>query len=275
MASSDERPIAFISGAAGGIGTDAANMLAQRGYRLWLTGRNEATLGALASQFENPLFSLSDLADPDQLEALCMEIESSPAPIAVGLVNAGIVTPGSYLSLSRQQIDSQLDVNLRAAMHLSHALAKRMLAAGSGHLINVVSQAAFVSLKDSVTYSATKFGQRGFILGLAEELHDKGVKVSGIYPGAIDTPMLETEARSGGSLLNFMSPPHPTAIVVDAIAKALDEGKEHYIVPKSDTLLLQVMNAFPSMLRKRYPKWEDAGRKGREAYLRKIAARGH
>jgi short-subunit dehydrogenase len=266
----EKRPIAFISGALGGVGAAAAAYFHGQGYRLWLTARNYEKLAEFSSDFSDPILTVSDLENPEELEALCLEIENSAEPPRVALVNAGVVVPGSIVSMSRRQLDQQLNVNLRAAMHVSHAMAKRMLREASGHIVNVISAAAFISLKESVAYSATKFGQRGFVIGLAEELHGTGVHVTGLYPGAIDTPMLETEARNGGSALNFMSDPITTADVIEVLDQALREKKEHYIIPKRDALTCKIINAFPGLMRKKYPEWEREGEKGRKRYLDRI-----
>lgn len=265
-----QRPIALISGAAGGIGADAARYFHEKGYRLWLTGRKKEKLDQLAAEFSEPILSIADLGIPEQLEALCQEIEDSVLPIDVAVINAGIIITGPIVSSSRGDFDQQIDVNLRAAIHMNHAVARRMLRQRSGHIVNIVSSAAFVSLKGSVAYSATKAGQRSFVIGLAEELHGTGVNITGIYPGAIDTPMLEAEARGGGSPMNFISDPAPTSGVIAVLDKALREKKEHYIFPKGDTFTCLLMNAFPRMMRKMYPKLEKRGEEGRLRYLQRI-----
>ena len=273
MASGDRRPIAFVSGCLGGIGADAVRYFHGKGYRLWLTARNRDKLEEFAAEFDKPILSVADLAVAPQLEALCQEIEGSAEPLSVALINAGVIVPGPVVSLSRADFDQQIDVNLRAAMHLNHAVARRMLKEKFGHIINIVSSGAFVSLRASVAYSATKFGQRGFLIGLADELQGTGVHVTGIYPGAIDTPMLEAEARHGGSVMNFVNEPSPTSEVVKVIDRALREKKEHYIFPKGDTLVCLLANVFPSFARRLYPKLEARGERGRQRYLKKIESR--
>jgi len=67
-----------------------------------------------------------------------------------------------------------------------------------------------LALPTSATYSAAKAGLRAFFAALNAELHSSGVHVSGIYPSAVDTPMLRHEATDGGSPLNFVGTVQPS-----------------------------------------------------------------
>ncbi|MCL6281974.1 SDR family oxidoreductase [Ruegeria sp. 2012CJ41-6] len=262
--------IAFITGATGGIGQAAAAHFHDSGYRLWLCGRDETILGELAARYPTARISKSDLADPHSLEALCAEVAASSERISVGLVNAGIVKPGHAVDLERAEICRHLDINLRAATHLSQALAQHMKQHGDGHIIGTQSAASFVALPGSAAYTASKFGIRGYYLSLAEELRAHGIAVTSIYPNAIDTPMLRYEAANGGSALNFLSTPSTTDDVVAALKRAQKGKKLEYFVPRSDVVTARLLTAFPGLMRLLYPTLNRMGEKGRQKFLKQI-----
>ncbi|WP_377188232.1 SDR family NAD(P)-dependent oxidoreductase [Ruegeria meonggei] len=262
--------IAFITGATGGIGMAAAAHFHDGGYKLWLCGRDERVLAELSELYPTAIISKSDLSDSKALEALCTEIANSSERIAVGLVNAGIIQPGHAVDLERSAICQHLDINLRAAAHLSQALAQHMKKNGDGHIIGTQSAASFVALPGSAAYAASKFGIRGYYLSLAEELRAHGVSVSSIYPNAIDTPMLRYEAANGGSALNFLSTPSTTDDVVAVLKRAQKGKKLEYFVPRSDVVTARLLTGFPGLMRVLYPMLNRMGEKGRQKFIAKI-----
>ncbi|MEM8785316.1 MAG: SDR family NAD(P)-dependent oxidoreductase, partial [Pseudomonadota bacterium] len=211
----------------------------------------------------------ADLTDRSALEDLCAALEGADTPPAVAFVNAGIIEPGPSIDLPRASIDRHIDINLRAAAHLNHALARAMVAAGGGHIISTLSAAAMVALPDSAAYSASKFGLRGYLISLAEEVRDKGVTISCLYPNAIDTPMLRYEALHGGSVLNFLTPPLATDEVIKALAKAQKSKRLEYFIPPGDGWSNRLVTSFPGLVRRLYPALLKRGEKGRRHFIEK------
>ena len=122
------------------------------------------------------------------------------------------------MSLTPEQIDRMLDVNLRAPITLARALAPVMSARGRGHMVFISSLSGKVASPASSIYSATKFGLRGFALGLRADLQPAGVGVSVIAPGFInDAGMF---AKAGVKLppgVGTRSPQDVAAAVIKAI----------------------------------------------------------
>ena len=90
-----------------------------------------------------------------------------------------------YDSFSGDEVDRALDVNLRAPLHLARELAGPMVQRGSGHLVFISSLSGKTASPGSSLYSATKFGMRGYALGLREDLVGTGVGVTTVFPGFI------------------------------------------------------------------------------------------
>jgi short-subunit dehydrogenase len=124
------------------------------------------------------------------------------------------------LEYTEEQIDRALDVNLRAPIMLTRALAPAMVRRGSGHLVFISSMAGKAGAPGSSLYSATKFGLRGFALCLREDLRAAGVGVSLVLPGFIsDAGMF---ADSGAKLppgIRTRTPEQVAAAVIKVIER--------------------------------------------------------
>jgi short-subunit dehydrogenase len=174
---------ALLTGATGGLGRAIALALAQRGARLALSGRKAEALEALAAELPGEGHSVlpSDLAEPDAAEALAAAAGSVDLLVA----NAGLPGAGRMEDFSAEEVKRALRVNLEAPMVLAQALYPAMLAQGSGQLVFVASLSGKAPSPHSSIYNATKFGLRGFALGLRADLNPQGVGVSIVSPGFI------------------------------------------------------------------------------------------
>ncbi len=179
-----------MTGATGGIGAAIARAFAERGASLVLSGRRADVLGPLASEVGGRavVCDLSDRADLDRLLADAGEVD-------VLVANAANPASGTLTDLRQDQIDRMLEVNLRAPIALARALAPAMVARGNGHMVFISSLAGKVASPASSIYSATKFGLRGFALGLREDLRPHGVGVSVVLPGFIRDAGMFAEAN--------------------------------------------------------------------------------
>ena len=170
----------LLTGATGGIGHATARALAARGVSLVLSGRRTSVLESLAAEVSGRTLA-ADLSDPAALEGLL----DRAGEIDVLVANAALPGSGRLHDFTIQQIDAALAVNLRAPIALAHALAPRLVARGSGHLVFVSSLAGKAATPGSSIYSATKFGLRGFSASLHAELGPQGVGVSCVLPGFV------------------------------------------------------------------------------------------
>lgn len=170
----------LLTGATGGIGHAIARALTARGARVLLTGRRADLLEPLAAETGGRAIPC-DLSDPAEVARLADEA----ADVDVLVANAALPASGHLHSFSQAEIDRALQVNLHAPIMLSRRLSESMAARGEGHIVLVSSMAGKSAAVGSSIYSATKFGLRGFGLGLREDLRRQGVGVSVIYPGFI------------------------------------------------------------------------------------------
>jgi short-subunit dehydrogenase len=205
----------LLTGATGGLGQAIARALHARGAQLILTGRRIDVLGPLASTLGARTLSV-DLSDPGELERLVSEVGEMDILVA----NAALPGSGPLRSFTVEEIDRALEVNLRAPIVLTHALAPAMVKRGHGHLVFVSSLSGKAASPDASIYDATKFGLRGFATAMRGELHDSGVGVSTIFPGFIREAGMFAEAKvSLPAGVGTRAPRHVAEAVVRAIER--------------------------------------------------------
>jgi short-subunit dehydrogenase len=205
----------LLTGATGGLGQAIARGLAERGASLILTGRRADVLEPLAAEIGGQAV-VSDLAQPDAVDALLADAGDVDALVA----NAALPGSGPVLEYSVDEIDRALAVNLRAPIMLARALGERMVARGSGQLVFVSSLSGKAASPGAGIYCATKFGLRGFALGLREDLIGTGVGVSIVYPGFIRGAGMFAESDT--KLPPFVGTKSP-----EDVAKAVAGAIEH------------------------------------------------
>lgn len=260
---------ALVTGAAGGIGLEVAQRLATRGYRILAAERDDA-LAAQAVQAigADAVPVACDLADDEAVAALCERIEKDWGhDLEICFLNAGIIIPGDVLDTTPQQVDLQLRIMLGSTIKLARSAAAVLTVRGRGHVVATVSQGAVLALPGSATYSAAKAGLRAFLAALHLELRGTGVTVGGVYPSAVDTPMLQYEATHGGSLLNFVGTVSSVSDVADAVDKVMRTGRVEVFLPVSDGLAARLLQFAPRLVPLLLPFADRIGEKGRQRYL--------
>jgi short-subunit dehydrogenase len=209
----------LLTGATGGIGHAIARALAARDARLVLTGRREEVLVPLAVELSARSVAC-DLARPEEVDRLLGEVGNADVLVA----NAALPASGELSSFSVEEIDRALAVNLRAPIVLARALSAGMVARGAGHLVFVSSISGKTASAGSSIYSATKYGLRGFALGLREDLRGAGVGVSTVFPGFVsDAGMFhDADVRLPGYVAT-RTPDQVAAAVLRAIERNRSE----------------------------------------------------
>ena len=173
----------LLSGATGGLGRAIAAALAGKGATLVLSSRKADALDELAGELpgNGHRTVVADLAEQDAAQRLAADA----GPVDVLVANAGLPGTGRLDDFSQEELGRVLHVNLEAPIRLTRELVPAMQERGSGHLVYVTSLAGKAISPRASLYSATKFGLRGFALGLREDLWKRGVGVSLVTPGFV------------------------------------------------------------------------------------------
>jgi len=234
---------ALLTGATGGLGRAIAKALAGRGATLVLSGRKAEALEALAAELagEGHRVAPSDLAEPGAAEKLAAEA----GEVDVLVANAGLPGTGRLPDFATEQLTGTLRVNLEAPMLLARALEPGMLEKGSGHMVFVASLSGKSATPLSSVYNATKFGLRGFALGLRADLDPLGIGVSIVSPGTIREAGMY--ADSGADPIPGLGTGSPQQ-VAGAVVRAIEQNKvEVTVAPVQQRLLAHFALASPGI----------------------------
>ena len=211
----------LVTGGGSGIGLAAARMLLDEGARVAITGRNEEKLRRAAEELkagERLMYHAADVADLGQVEVLVQEVTRRLGRIDILVNNAGLnIKERAFRELTPENWHLLLGANLHGAYYCMRAVLPRMRERRDGLIININS----ISGKRSnplggLAYNAAKFGLRGLAMGLAAEEKDNGIRVCNIYPGEVNTPILEVRPTPVGEerRRNMLQPEDVAAAVL-------------------------------------------------------------
>ena len=240
---------ALITGASGGLGEAFAEELAGRGSHLVLVGRSEQKLQALAQRLERQsnittTVLTADLASANEVDQLISNLKTRRIEVDLLINNAGFGVFQKFLETPLARQIEEIDVNVRAVVTLTHALAPAMVARKKGGVINISSSAGFQPLAGANVYAASKSFVLLFSEALARELAATGVRVLAVCPGPIATGFFAD--KKPDLTRNEMDNPKE---IVEEVLRAFDRGKR-VLVPGKLSVRLGAFSArlFPRSL---------------------------
>jgi NAD(P)-dependent dehydrogenase (short-subunit alcohol dehydrogenase family) len=192
-----EYQTALITGAGSGMGRAIAVTLARAGVRVALVGRDrtklEQTRSELAGAGASAVVEPCDVTDRDQVRAMVDRVLGAFGSIDILVCNAGInVRRRALDELDPADWDRQIATNLTGAYNLVHFVLPSMRQRRRGLVIQINSVSGLrASVLGGAAYSASKFGQAALGLCLAREERERGIRSSVIYPGEVNTPILD------------------------------------------------------------------------------------
>lgn len=192
--------VCLVTGGGSGIGLAIARAFLDEGARVAIAGRDEAKLRHAALRLaggDRLLHAAMDVAVPDQVEAAVRQVRERWGAIEILVNNAGLnLRQRSVRELNPQSWQLLLRANLDGAFYCIHAVLPGMVERRDGVIINISSIAGKrPGPLGGAAYAASKFGMRALGLCLAAEETQSGIRVSNIYPGEVDTPILEVRPQ--------------------------------------------------------------------------------
>ena len=189
--------VAVVTGASSGLGQAVAVKLAQHGWNVVAVARRADALAQTieiakpADERITPV--VCDVSDPGAVEKMAAEVLGKFGTVHALVNSAGVNTPDrSYANLSLKTFEHVMDINLRGAFLCIEAFLPAMRKQQGGTIVNISSDSAIQpSMKAGAAYVASKMGLRGLTLSLNAEERVNGIRACAIYPGDIDTPLLE------------------------------------------------------------------------------------
>jgi 3-oxoacyl-[acyl-carrier protein] reductase len=185
---------AVVTGAAQGIGLEIARTLAENGARLVIGDVDAAAIEKAVAELGGPRVAVGapcDVRRAADLESLLALADSEAGPLDIMVNNAGITRDSTMRTMTEDQFDAVIEVNLKGVWLGTKAAAARMREAGRGSIVNISSLSGKVGMAGQTNYSAAKAGVVGLTKAAAKELAHLGVRVNAVQPGLIRTPMTE------------------------------------------------------------------------------------
>lgn len=225
-----------MTGASSGIGRATALALAREGAHVALAARNEATLQEVAQTIQalgqEALAVPTDVTHQAQVEQLVAQAIARWGHVDILVANAGQYVRRRVVELTATDLERSMAVNFYGAVYSVLAVLPHMLARGSGHLVLVSSLDAKKGLPFDAPYVAAKFALSGFGEVMRQELRDTGIHVTTVFPGRIDTPLIDDLK------VPRISPKFPPEMVARAIMRGIHRRKTEVIVPGFYSLLV-------------------------------------
>lgn len=189
--------IYLITGASRGIGKECAVKMAEHGKTIVLLASKKENCSETEQACKNKgadTYSYGiDLSDTKQIKTLIQEIKKKHGNIDVLINNAGIWDEQNFLKGDMDAWDNALDVNLKSVIHMTRYCVEDMKEDGA--VIFIASVASKKTYANGTNYCAGKWGLLGFAGALFEDIKERGIKVSSILPGLVNTDMHKGDSK--------------------------------------------------------------------------------
>ncbi|MES2951918.1 MAG: SDR family NAD(P)-dependent oxidoreductase [Pseudomonadota bacterium] len=228
----------WIVGASSGIGRATAAALYGLGARVVVSARNAESLAAFVEQHPGSLALALDACDPPTVQAAAARLRAQ-APLDCVVYCAGHYTAMHADALDVADMVRHWEVNYRGALHVLDAVLPDMLARGTGHISLVGSVAGYRGLPNSLAYGPTKAALINLAETLYLDLHGKGLGVSIINPGFVQTPLT---AGNDFAMPALLTP----AQAATAIVRGWSRGAFEIHFPRRFTLWLKLLRILPN-----------------------------
>ena len=211
--------VAVVTGAGRGIGAAIARTLSAMGANVALCGRTPTHLDTVAQEIAaangKAQAVTCDISDLASVESVSHLIHSTFGRVDILVNNAGV---GGFSTALHQTApadwDRILNTNLRGVYYMIRAFAPVMIAARSGHIVNISSLAGKNALPNGAAYAASKWGLNGLSYSVAEELRPHNIRVSVICPGSTNTDLSPHAGKDASKMLQPDDVAHAVAMLV-------------------------------------------------------------
>ncbi|MEK6805979.1 MAG: SDR family NAD(P)-dependent oxidoreductase [Pseudomonadota bacterium] len=193
----------LVTGGGSGIGRETVLAFAREGAQVIAVdvaekGLRETVVLAQSEGFKCESH-LADVSSEPAMRALAETVNKAHGALDVLVNNAGIGAAGRFLDTKVATWDRVHAINVRGVMLGCHAFLPAMVARGRGHVVNIASMAGYFAAADMPIYAASKFAVLGFSECLRMDLKDKGIGVSAICPGIINTNIVAQTVAEGAA----------------------------------------------------------------------------
>jgi NAD(P)-dependent dehydrogenase (short-subunit alcohol dehydrogenase family) len=263
--------VAFITGAARGIGFEAARRLYARGASVALVGLEPDELEARAAELgERAAAFHADVSDPDQLTAAVDGAVARFGGIDICIANAGVANVGTIGGMAVEDFERVIDVNLLGVWRTIRATLDQVVAR-QGYVLVISSMSAVVHLPLMGPYTMAKAGVEAFADALRMEVAHTGTRVGVAYFSFIDTDMVRDSFAHPAAALTrqaspaFMTRPIPLSAAGDAIERAVSGRLRITYAPRWSWPLIKLRGIVQPLIEAGTLRRPDANRAAIEA----------
>lgn len=239
------QPVSIITGASTGLGAALALELASRGHAVGLIARRPELLAALTAKIEaaggKAAYAAADVTDRRDIGEAVAILERTLGPCTLFVANAGVGGPTPAHKANFDEIGRIVKVNIDGVLHSIEAVLPGMVARGSGHIAAVSSVAGFRGLPGTAAYSASKSFVTTFLESFRVDLQKRGIAVTAIHPGFVETPLT---AKNRFSMPFLMKSDRAARIMADG----LERRKSEITFPWQMYLLMHFARLVPNWL---------------------------
>ena len=183
--------VTVVTGASSGIGSAIARRFAEAGSTVVVSARRREKLEELVQQISaaggRAIAIATDVTDYAQVKNLMDTVQRDLGRIDILVNNAGHAVAKSVLESTPEEMDAQIDSNLKGVSYGCHAALPYMVQQKEGHIINIGSICSRNHYPNYAAYVAAKFGVLGFSRSLYEEVRGYGIRVNVLCPAAVNT----------------------------------------------------------------------------------------
>ena len=184
----NDKKVIVITGGSDGLGKSIAEQLSNN--NIIIISSNEEKLIKVSKELKCN-YKYCDVTDYNQVDKTIKEIVNEYTKIDVLINCAGIWLAGDLTETDYDKISKCIDVNTKGPIYMTKAVLNSMYQRKEGLIINVCSQASFDNDDFSVVYNASKWAMRGFNRSIQKAISKKGIKVTGFYPGFMQTDIFK------------------------------------------------------------------------------------
>ena len=188
-----DQKVWYVTGASKGLGLALVQLLLSNGNKVAATTRNVSAFDELLLAYPNDLLPLAvDITSDENVKESIQQTITHFGQLDVVVNNAGYSLVGSMEELTDLEFRETIDVNLFGTVNVIRATMPYFRKQGSGHFINISSNAGYVGFANAASYNAAKFAVIGISEALAEETKQFGIKVTVVAPGQFRTSFMDS-----------------------------------------------------------------------------------
>jgi short-subunit dehydrogenase len=187
--------VVIISGAASGIGLELGRLFARRGASVGLIDRDRTKLEEFADELLRAgarcAISIIDVRQREQVQGAVQEIVRTLGPPDILIPCAGVCRASTVDDLKIADLEEIVRINFLGVVYMIEAALPAMLSRKSGHIVGISSMAGLRGIPFEPAYSASKAAVAAYLESLRSELRQRGIAVTTVFPGYVQTPLLD------------------------------------------------------------------------------------